>query len=86
MAQAAVDRFKSQKGSILLKDAATDTSDKNISITISHSKSVQVYYSKSYKEYIVSFNIGSKKFIFTKKKWLYFRNFLNLIDETIVNQ
>jgi hypothetical protein len=70
MAQATIDRFKREKP--LLKNASTDTNDKNISISISNSKSVQVYYSKSYKEYIVSFNIGSKKFIFTRRKWLYF--------------
>ena len=64
MAQAAIDRLKREKP--LLKNASTDTNDKNISISISNSKSVQVYYSKSYKEYIVSFNVGSKKFIFTK--------------------
>jgi hypothetical protein len=58
MAQATIDRFKREKH--LLKNASTDTNDKNISISISYSKSVQVYYSKSYKEYIVSFNIGSK--------------------------
>jgi len=84
MAQATIDRFKREKP--LLKIASTDTNDKNISISISNSKSVQVYYSKSYKEYIVSFNIGSKKFIFTRRKWLYFRTFLELIDETIINQ
>jgi hypothetical protein len=84
MAQATIDRFKREKP--LLKNASTDTNDKNISISISNSKSVQVYYSKSYKEYIVSFNIGSKKFIFTRRKWLYFRTFLELIDETIINQ
>jgi hypothetical protein len=84
MAQATIDRFKREKP--LLKHASTDTNDKNISISISNSKSVQVYYSKSYKEYIVSFNIGSKKFIFTRRKWLYFRTFLELIDETIINQ
>ena len=56
------------------------------SITLSHSKTIQVYYSKAYKEYVVSFNLGSKKFIITKKKWLYFRNFLTQIDNTIVNQ
>ena len=84
MAQATIDRFKREKP--LLKNDSTDTNDKNISISISNSKSVQVYYSKSYKEYIVSFNIGSKKFIFTRRKWLYFRTFLELIDETIINQ
>ena len=84
MAQATIDRFKREKP--LLKNASTDTNDKNISISISNSKSVQVYYSKSYKEYSVSFNIGSKKFIFTRRKWLYFRTFLELIDETIINQ
>ena len=60
--------------------------DKNLSIIFSQSKKIEVYYSKSYKEFVLSFNLGSKKFIIDKKKWIYFRLFLNKIDETLVNQ
>ena len=83
MAQAQVDFLKKK----IYRDASTDTNDKNsISITLSHSKSVKVYYSKAFKEFVVSFELGSKKFVFSKKKWLYFRNFLEQIDEIIINQ
>jgi hypothetical protein len=55
-----------------------------LSISLSHSKKIELYYSKSYKDYVLSFNLGkSKKFIITKKKWLYFRKFLNQIDQTL---
>jgi ABC-type transport system substrate-binding protein len=83
MAQAQLDKEKLKKN---YKDSSTNTDDKNIVITLSHSKSVTVYYSKAYKEYVVSFNLGAKKFIITKKKWLYLRNFLEQIDSTITNQ
>ena len=73
MARAQVDFLKKK----IYKDASTDTNDKkSISITLSHSKSVKVYYSKAFKEFVVSFELGSKKFVFSKKKWLYFVNFL----------
>ena len=61
-------------------------SDKNISIIFSQSKKIEVYYSKSYKQFVVSFKLGSKKFIIDKKKWIYFRLFLNKIDDIIINQ
>ena len=83
MAQAQVEFLKKK----FFRDASTDTNDKNsISIKLSHSKSVKVYYSKAFKEFVVSFGLGSKKFVFSKKKWLYFRNFLEQIDEIIINQ
>ena len=50
----------------IYRDASTDTNDqKSISITLSHSKSVKVYYSKAFKEFVVSFELGSKKFVFS---------------------
>jgi len=83
MAQAQLDLAKKQKS---FKDSSTNTNDKNIFIAISHSKTIEVYYSKAFKEFVVSFELGSKKFVFSKKKWLYFRNFLEQIDEIIINQ
>ena len=83
MAQAQVDFLKKK----FYRDASTDTNDKkSISITLSHSKSVEVYYSKAFKVFVLSFELGSKKFVFSKKKCLYFRNFLEQIDEIIINQ
>ena len=56
----------------------------DLSITFSHSKKIHLYYSKSYRDYVLSFNLGqSKKFIITKKKWMLFRKYLNQIDETM---
>jgi hypothetical protein len=43
MAQAQLDLKKHKK---MLKDSSTNTNDKSLSITLSHSKSIQVYYSK----------------------------------------
>ena len=55
-----------------------------LSITLSHSKKIHLYYSKSYRDFVLSFNLGkSKKFIITKKKWMLFRKFINQIDETM---
>ena len=78
MTQRQVDIYKQQ--------LFCNKSDKNLSIIFSQSKKIEVYYSKSYKEFVLSFNLGSKKFISDKKKWIYFRLFLNKIDETLVNQ
>ncbi len=64
----------------------SNKSDKNLSIIFSQSKKIEVYYSKSYKEFVLSFNLGSKNFIIDKKKWIYFRLFLNKIDEKLANQ
>ena len=51
-------------------------------ITISDTKKIHLYYSKSYKNYILSFNLNkSKKFILTKEKWLLFRKHIEEIDE-----
>ena len=82
MAQAQLDKKKR----IIYKDSSTNTDDKSFLVTLSHSKSIEVYYSKSYREYVVSFNLGSKKFIISKNKWIYFRNFLEQIDDIILNQ
>jgi len=45
-----------------------------------------LYYSKCYKQFVISFSLGSKKFVIDKNKWLFFRLFLKQIDETIINQ
>jgi hypothetical protein len=78
MTQRQVDIYKQQLFS--------NKSDKNLSIIFTQSKKIEVYYSKSYKQFVVSFKLGSKKFIIDKKKWIYFRLFLNKIDDIIINQ
>lgn len=83
MTQRQVDLFFKRQ----FKHAATDRDKKKeISITLSNSKQINVYYSKSFKEFVISFNLGSKKFVINRKNWLYFRKFLNDIDQTILNQ
>jgi ABC-type transport system substrate-binding protein len=47
MALTQLDKKKLKKN---YKDSTTNTDDKNIVITLSHSKSVTVYYSKAYKK------------------------------------
>ena len=44
------------------------------------------YKSKSYKSYVVSFDLGSsKKFIINRDKWMVFRNHIEEIDEIMTN-
>ena len=79
MAQALIDKLK--------KTISTQTSDKELEIQLSHSKIIKVYYSRSFKEYVVSFNLGnSKKFVISRAKWLYLRKFLDKIDKILVEQ
>ncbi len=90
MAQAMLDRneFKRHiKSNIKSKSVGVQTGDLNeLCITLSHSKNIKVYFSKSYKDYVASFNMGSsKKFIITKAKWKILRNYLNEIDNILSN-
>ena len=81
MAQALIDKLKH------LKTISTQTNDKDLEIQLSHSKIIKVYYSKAFKEYVVSFNLGnSKKFVISRAKWLYLRKFLDKIDKILVEQ
>jgi hypothetical protein len=81
MAQALVDKLK------YLKTTSTQTSDKELEIQLSHTKIVKVYYSKAFKEYVVSFNLGnSKKFVISRSKWFFLRKYLETIDKIIVEQ
>ena len=85
MAQAMLNRDEFKKHltqTAKSKNVAVQTGDLNeLCITLSHSKNVRVYYSKSYKDYVASFNMGSsKKFIVTKAKWKILRKYLNHID------
>jgi hypothetical protein len=74
-----------EKSNKLTNSVAVQTGiNDELSISLSHAKKIELYFSKSYKDYVLSFNLGkSKKFIITKKKWLYFRKFLNQIDKTL---
>jgi len=81
MAQAMIDIKKN------LKDKAVQTGDFNERcITISDTKKIRLYFSKAYKDYIVSFDLNeSKKFILTKEKWHIFRQHIEEIDEIMTS-
>ena len=65
------------------KSIGIQTGDENERcLTISDTKKIRLYYSKSYKNYILSFDLNdSKKFILTKEKWLIFRKHIEEIDD-----
>ena len=81
MAQAMINNRKKYQ------DIATQTGDLNERcITISDTKKIRLYYSKSYKEFIISFDLNdSKKFILSKEKWSLFRLHLEEIDEIMTS-
>lgn len=77
MAQAMIDKFK--------KSASTQT-EFDFTFFLSNYKSVRIYYSKSYKDYVVSFNLGnSKKFIVTKSMWKILKIYYPLINKYLQN-
>jgi hypothetical protein len=60
--------------------------DHEICITLSDTKKIHLYKSKSYKSYVVSFDLGSsKKFIINKEKWMLFRKRIEEIGEIMTN-
>ncbi len=77
--------FLNNSSQKITKSVAVQTGDNDdLCISLSHSKKIQLYHSKSYKDLVLSFNLGqSKKFIITKKKWLIFRKYLNQIDQAL---
>lgn len=81
MAQAMIDKFKK------IKSVSTQTkSELDFTFFLSNYKSVRIYYSKSYKDYVVSLNLGnSKKFIITKSMWKTFNIYYPLIDRVLRN-
>ena len=77
MAQAIIDK---------LKKSVTTQTQFDFTFHLSNYKSVRIYYSKSYKEYVVSLNLGnSKKFIINKSMWKIFKIFYPLIDRKLNN-
>lgn len=62
----------------------TSINDDEFYLSLSNSKSVRLYYSKSYKDYVLSFRLGkSKKFILTKPMWIIFRKYLPHINKVL---
>jgi predicted nucleic acid-binding Zn finger protein len=76
MAQAQLDRIKFQK------NVAIQTGDRNeLTINLSKTKRFHMYYSKSYKDYVISFNFTNcRKFIISRSMWKIFRKYINIID------
>ena len=81
MAQAMIDqKFKK-------RDNSTQTGESvEFSFFLSNSKIVNLYYSKSYKDYVLCFNLSSsKKFIITRQMWKIFKTYLPLIEKVLSN-
>ena len=69
----------------LKKNVSTQTQF-DFTFNLTNYKTVRIYYSKSYKEYVVSLNLGnSKKFIITKSMWKIFKIYYPLIEKILEN-
>jgi hypothetical protein len=52
-----------------------------MTINLSKSKKFRMYYSKSYKDYVISFNFTNcRKFLISRSMWKIFRKYINIID------
>ena len=82
MAQAMID-LKLKKRNI-----STQTSDSfDFTFNLTNTKSVRIFKSKSYKDFVLCLNLGcSKKFIITKAMWKIFCIYLPLINNVLVNK
>ena len=83
MAQAQIDFFKKQLEKTN-NNKITQT-EIDYSIQLNETKHARIYYSKVYKDYVLSFNINStKSFIITRDMWKIFK--LNIIQfDSILN-
>ena len=83
MAQAQIDFFKKQLEKTN-NNKITQT-EIDYSIQLNETKHARIYYSKAYKDYVLSFNINStKSFIITREMWKIFK--LNIIQfDSILN-
>ena len=62
----------------------TGPDDEQLLIPLSHSKHAILKHSKSYKDYVLSFNINSSKsFILTKQMWKILRPHLGKINDVL---
>ena len=80
MAQAMIDlRTK------LKKNVSTQTQESiDFFFKFTNYKSARIYHSKSYKDYVLSLNLGhSKKFIITKSMWKKFNIYYPFIDSVL---
>ena len=79
MAQKQLDKFNFKLKSI---DQSTQTGDLyEFIICLTKTKRARVYYSESYKDYVLSLNYGTcKKFIITRSMWKIIEKKLELIN------
>ena len=57
-----------------------------LNIHLSPQKVVKLYYSKSYKSYVLCFKLGkSKKFIISSFMWKIFKRYIHLIEKVLDN-
>ena len=85
MTQKQIDDFNLKIQKYNTKDTQTND-DHELCITFSDTKRIHLYKSKSYKFYVVKFDLGSsKKFIINKEKWMLFRKNIEEIDEIMTN-
>ena len=68
-------------------NVSTQTGEINeFCVYLSSCKILKLYYSKSYKDYVLSFNFGkSKKYIITKSMWKILYEFLPKINGTLMD-
>ena len=89
MAQVMIDLHKKSLQSRKFKTVATQTvNSKNsdeLCVYLTKNRTFKLFNSKSYKEYVLSFNFGnSKKFILTKLMWIKFRRYIPYIERVLL--
>lgn len=69
------------------KSISTQTGEQELEefqLSLSENKRARLYYSESYKDFVLSFNYTNcKKFIVTKPMWKVLRPYLNKIDSIL---
>ena len=75
-----IDLMKIYLNSIDKKDNSTQTTSE-IKVFLTKNKKFTVYYSKCYKEFVLSFSFSDgKNYIITREMWNIFRTFIPQID------
>lgn len=70
------------------RNISTQTKDSfDFTFKLSDTKTVRIYKSKSYKDFVLCLNLGSsKKFIISKAMWKIFCIYFPLINNILVNK
>lgn len=65
----------------------TEENSPELFFNISKNKNVHLYYSKTYKDFVLSFNFSNcKKYIITKDMWKFFKFHYSKIDQEMSNK